>query len=57
MRCPNCGSSAQYRLTREVEVNGYLYHTHTCGCGATAERVYKIVSFNINPPDKNRKKA
>lgn len=57
MRCPNCGSSAQYKLTRKVEVDGYLYLTYTCGCGATAERVYRIESFNITPSDKNRKKT
>ena len=57
MRCPNCGSTAQYKLTRKVEVDGYLYLTYTCGCGATAERVYRIESFNITPPNKNRKKT
>ena len=50
MRCPNCGSSA-HKLTHISNSNGCLYHTYTCGCGATIEYVYKEVSFRVTSPN------
>lgn len=51
MKCPNCGGSpAQIKLTYTANSNGYLYHTYTCGCGATIEYVYKEISFCVTSP-------
>ena len=51
MKCPNCGSTAQIKLTHMANSNGYLYHNYICGCGAIIEYVYKEVSFRATSPD------
>ena len=51
MKCPNCGSTAQIKLTHIAKSNGYLDHTYACGCGATIEYMYKEVSFRVTSPN------
>lgn len=44
MRCKNCGSTAQLKLISSITRIPYLIQTYKCGCGATRELTYSIVS-------------
>lgn len=41
IKCPNCGSTAQFKIIYEGETSHQLYRKFKCGCGTTAEITYK----------------
>ena len=47
MRCPNCGSTAQFTLIRENKVGKYLDQTYKCGCGTTIELTFEEVMRKV----------
>ena len=49
-RCPNCGSTAQFKVVYEGETSHQLYRKFKCGCGATAEITYKKTEVVFRSP-------
>lgn len=49
-RCPNCGSTAQFRIAYEGETSHQLYRKYKCGCGASAEVTYKKIEVVFRSP-------
>lgn len=49
-RCPNCGSTAQFKVVYEGETSHQLYRKFKCGCGATAEITYKKTEIIFRSP-------
>ena len=49
-RCPNCGSSAQFRIAYEGETSNQLHRKYKCGCGATATITYKKIEVVFRSP-------
>ena len=45
LKCPNCGSTAQFRIAYEGETANQLYRKWKCGCGATAEEIFKKLKW------------
>ena len=41
MKCPNCGSTAQYREYGKLETEFTIIQTFTCGCGYLHEVFWK----------------
>lgn len=50
LRCPNCGSTAQFKIAYEGETANQLYRKWKCGCGATAEEIFKKVEVVFRSP-------
>ena len=50
LRCPNCGSTAQFRIAYEGETANQLYRKWKCGCGASAEEIFKKVEIIYRSP-------
>ena len=43
MKCPNCGSTAQTRVTFTInEDRTKITETITCGCGSITTAIYKL---------------
>ena len=43
LKCPNCGSTAQTRVTFTInEDRTKITETITCGCGSTTTAIYKL---------------
>lgn len=49
-RCPNCGSTAQFKQTYEAETTHFVYRQYKCGCGATAEVKLQKVEVVFRSP-------
>lgn len=49
-RCPNCGSTAQFRIAYEGETPNQLFRKYKCGCGASAEVTYKKIEVVFRSP-------
>ena len=50
VKCPNCGSSAQPRLSTPPSVyekGNLIVTTHKCGCGCVFQRHYTITEVKI----------
>ena len=50
IKCPNCGSTAQFKIIYEGETSHQLYRKFKCGCGATAEITYKKTEVVFRSP-------
>lgn len=48
-KCPNCGSTAQIKISTPPSVYGVglVITTHKCGCGCVFERRYKLSEIKI----------
>ena len=44
-KCPNCGSTAQFRIAYEGETSHQLYRKYKCGCGASAELLIRKLKW------------
>ena len=40
LKCNNCGSTAQIKLTNTTNNNGLIYDDYTCGCGCMTRLVH-----------------
>lgn len=49
-RCPNCGSTAQFKIIYKGETSHHLYRKYKCGCGVSAEITYKKVEVVFRSP-------
>ena len=49
LRCPNCGSTAQLRLTWQDEEapTRYIYKEYRCGCGTCFQVEYEVSQIKI----------
>lgn len=53
-KCPNCGSTAQFRLAYEGATSTSLSRTYKCGCRASVTIVYKKVEVISRSPSGTR---
>lgn len=51
MKCPNCGSSAQFKMIDFMNCKDEKIEQYRCGCGATAEVIYKKVETIFRTAD------
>ena len=50
MKCDNCGSTAQIKLTNTETEGNTIVQTYTCGCGAIKKRIFIMTKeFTITP--------
>lgn len=46
LKCPNCGSTAQFRHTTSVQQENKVTNVYHCGCGCIAQEVSVIQYIN-----------
>lgn len=52
MKCPNCGSSAQFKLVDIQTTEKLLLRYYKCGCGTKAKVFYEQTKIIYTPPKK-----
>lgn len=52
MKCPNCGSSAQFKLVYVQATEKLLLRNYECGCGAKAKVFYEKTKIIYTSPKK-----
>ena len=53
MKCPNCGSSAQFKLVYVQATEKLLLRNYECGCGAKAKVFYEKTKIIYTSPKKS----